>query len=78
MRQQDVIRETAWKIKNWETKRQAYNLRPEHFGVALGQRSIHAQTSLVANEPEPAIPSLVEVGSTGQPTLPDENLWPKS
>ena len=76
MRQDDVMRDVSWKIRNWETARQAYNLRPEHFGVALGQISILLQTDSASGQLEPATPSLVSSASTG--TIdPDENLWPR-
>ena len=82
MRQDDVMLETRWKIKNWEAKRQAYSLQPEHYAdglwgnKALGRRSIHAQTSLVASPQVLATPNLVS--SASSPTIdPDESLWPR-
>ena len=53
MRQEDVMRDTHWKIKNWEARRQALNLRPEHFSVALGKKDIHNEMSEGLNENQP-------------------------
>ena len=76
MRQQDVMRETAWKIKNWEATRQAQKLRPEHFGVALGRISIHGQTTMATNPQATATLGLVSASTS--PTIdPDESLWPR-
>lgn len=76
MRQQDVMRDISWKIRNWEATRAAQQLKPEHFGVALGRRSIHGQTGTASDQPTVATPSLVLAASS--PTVdPDENLWPR-
>ena len=76
MRQGDVMRETAWKIRNWEASRQALRLRPEHFGVALGRISIHGRTEMESDQP--VVATLYLVSTASSPTIdPDESLWPR-
>lgn len=76
MRQQDVMRDISWKIRNWETTRASASLKPEHFGVALGRKSIHGQTTMASSQLVSATPSLVSAASN--PTVdPDERLWPR-
>lgn len=76
MRQSDVMRDISWKIKNYEATRSAVRLRPEHFGVALGQRSIHGQIGSASSLLTSATHSLVSISTSGD-IDPDESLWPR-